>query len=466
MITPAVPRIKAREVAEDILRPVRRNDMKARRKKLRLSQSELATVFDVNVLSIYRHERDKVLPALWDYALKGVEAEAANPDDRQILRAFRSVWMGRMSWFKGLRHGATAWWRYGWSARCAIASALIALRKRFSAPNARLAKPSWLICQSHDLRVVRPANTFERETTRIPLGGGRKGSSCPGIPHGTQAAKPRYPGRNRNSEAGGRRRPGCETPPPAGGRAREPRATRRWSSCSGRIAPTKRAAGARAGWQATDEVINARAVTASGIKHAGRTRRPSPAGSTSSKQPELGWVLTASAACACHDRRAARRRWCLCSMRFHGRYHIAGSLLVSRRVNAVTFALRLGRSRYARWRQASEQNLESDRCGPYGLLHCVHRLTRDNGGAAPRAWNIGPARWRASKRYQAKFCLPSCFVPSTQRRRPIDTMSEHDGMKGAACLVEAQSISSSSHVGRMRVKCRIRSCINGLMYSG
>jgi len=90
VITPAVPRIKAREVAEDILRPVRRNDMKARRKKLRLSQSELATVFDVNVLSIYRHERDKVLPTLWDYALKGVEAEAANPDDRQILRAFRS----------------------------------------------------------------------------------------------------------------------------------------------------------------------------------------------------------------------------------------------------------------------------------------------------------------------------------------------------------------------------------------
>ena len=88
VITPAVPRITAREVAEDILHPVRRNDMKARRKKLRLSQSELATVFDVDVLSIYRHERDKVLPILWDYALKGVEAEAANPDARQILRSF------------------------------------------------------------------------------------------------------------------------------------------------------------------------------------------------------------------------------------------------------------------------------------------------------------------------------------------------------------------------------------------
>jgi DNA-binding XRE family transcriptional regulator len=90
VITPAVPRITAREVAEDILHPVRRNDMKARRKKLRLSQSELATIFDVDVVSIYRHERDKVLPVLWDYALKGVEAEAANPQARQVLRAFRS----------------------------------------------------------------------------------------------------------------------------------------------------------------------------------------------------------------------------------------------------------------------------------------------------------------------------------------------------------------------------------------
>ena len=35
-------------------------------------------------------------------------------------------------------------------------------------------------------------------------------------------------------------------------------------------------------------------------------------------------------------------------------------------------------------------------------------------------------------------------------------MSEHDGMKGAACLVEAQLVSSRSHVGRMRAKWPIR----------
>jgi hypothetical protein len=69
------------------------------------------------------------------------------------------VWIG-VSSFKGLRNGATAWWRYGWSARCAIASAQTALRKRFSAPNARLAKPSWSICQSRDPRALRPAKNL------------------------------------------------------------------------------------------------------------------------------------------------------------------------------------------------------------------------------------------------------------------------------------------------------------------
>jgi tetratricopeptide (TPR) repeat protein len=59
-----------------------------------------------------------------------------------------------------------------------------------------------------------------------------------------------------------------------------------------------------------------------------------------------------------------------------------------------------------------------------------------------------------------KFCLPLIVVPSIQRRRPTDTMSEHDGMKGAACLVEAQSVSSSSQInGRMRAKCAIRACM-------
>jgi len=43
-----------------------------------------------------------------------------------------------------------------------------------------------------------------------------------------------------------------------------------------------------------------------------------------------------------------------------------------------------------------------------------------------------------------KVLLALIVVPSIQRRRPTDTMSEHIGMKGAACLVEAQSVSSKS----------------------
>jgi DNA-binding transcriptional regulator YiaG len=94
VIIPAVPRITAREVIADTLRPVRRNSMKSRRKKLGLSQSELATVLDVDVASIYRHEREHVLPSLWEYALRGIEAEASLPDTRTILRSVRSE-MGR-----------------------------------------------------------------------------------------------------------------------------------------------------------------------------------------------------------------------------------------------------------------------------------------------------------------------------------------------------------------------------------
>ena len=92
------------------------------------------------------------------------------------------------------------------------------------------------------------------------------------------------------------------------------------------------------------------------------------------------------------------------------------------------------------------------RCGRYGLSHCAHQLTRHDAGA-DLAHETSATEWRASKRYHAKFCLPLMIVPSIQRRRPTDTMSEHDGMKGAACLVEAKSVSSSSHVGGVRAKC-------------
>ena len=147
MIIPSVPRITAREVVEEALHPVRRNKMKARRKKLGLSQSELATVLDVDPASIYRHERNDVLPALWDYALKGIEAEAADPVARRILRQSKSHNLVVSSW-KGSARAAPASRRCVYFARSATTSVLIGSRKKSSAPNGRSAKPSSSICRS------------------------------------------------------------------------------------------------------------------------------------------------------------------------------------------------------------------------------------------------------------------------------------------------------------------------------
>jgi hypothetical protein len=47
------------------------------------------------------------------------------------------------------------------------------------------------------------------------------------------------------------------------------------------------------------------------------------------------------------------------------------------------------------------------------------------------------------------------FDPSIHFTRPIATMSEHAAINGDACLVCAQSDSSSSHVGAMQEKCAI-----------
>jgi hypothetical protein len=53
-----------------------------------------------------------------------------------------------------------------------------------------------------------------------------------------------------------------------------------------------------------------------------------------------------------------------------------------------------------------------------------------------------------------------CFEPSIHFTRPIVTMSEQQGMNGAACRVDAQSNSSNSQVGAMCRKCAISLCIS------
>jgi len=68
-------RSKTHEIIDEILHPIRRNDLEARRRRLKLSRVALARILDVDPATIYRQERG-VMSALWDYAMRGVEAEA------------------------------------------------------------------------------------------------------------------------------------------------------------------------------------------------------------------------------------------------------------------------------------------------------------------------------------------------------------------------------------------------------
>jgi DNA-binding XRE family transcriptional regulator len=80
---------KIRQAISEIINPIRRNTLRERRVRLGLSRVALARILDVDPASIFRHERDP-MTALWDYALRGVEAEAADQASREVLRYFKS----------------------------------------------------------------------------------------------------------------------------------------------------------------------------------------------------------------------------------------------------------------------------------------------------------------------------------------------------------------------------------------
>jgi hypothetical protein len=63
------------EIIAEIRHPIRRNDLQARRRRLKLSRVALARILDVDPATVFRQERG-VMSALWDYAMRGVEAEA------------------------------------------------------------------------------------------------------------------------------------------------------------------------------------------------------------------------------------------------------------------------------------------------------------------------------------------------------------------------------------------------------
>jgi hypothetical protein len=66
---------KTRQAIKEILYPIRRNDLEPRRRALGLSRAALGRILDVDPATVFRQERG-VMSSLWDYALRGVEAEA------------------------------------------------------------------------------------------------------------------------------------------------------------------------------------------------------------------------------------------------------------------------------------------------------------------------------------------------------------------------------------------------------
>jgi DNA-binding XRE family transcriptional regulator len=63
------------KIAKALLNPPRDNDLEQRRKALKLSRVALARILGVDPATVFRQERGIMTP-LWDYALRGIEAEA------------------------------------------------------------------------------------------------------------------------------------------------------------------------------------------------------------------------------------------------------------------------------------------------------------------------------------------------------------------------------------------------------
>jgi len=80
---------KVREVIDAIVDPIRQNRLEARRRKLGLSRVALARILEVDPATVFRHERGPLV-ALWDYAFRGIEAEAAHKSSKQVIRSFKS----------------------------------------------------------------------------------------------------------------------------------------------------------------------------------------------------------------------------------------------------------------------------------------------------------------------------------------------------------------------------------------
>ena len=82
--------MKVREAISSISDPIPENNLRTRRVKLGLSRVALGRILDVDPATVFRHEQGPLSP-LWDYALRGVEAEAASKSSKMIVQSYRSL---------------------------------------------------------------------------------------------------------------------------------------------------------------------------------------------------------------------------------------------------------------------------------------------------------------------------------------------------------------------------------------
>jgi len=80
---------KVREAIDAHLNPIRQNDLEARRRKLGLSRVALGRILEVDPATVFRRERGPLV-ALWDYALRGIETEAADKSSKRVVQHFKS----------------------------------------------------------------------------------------------------------------------------------------------------------------------------------------------------------------------------------------------------------------------------------------------------------------------------------------------------------------------------------------
>jgi hypothetical protein len=66
--------------------PMRRNTLKAQRLDLRLSRAALARILEVDPSSVYRQELRNPMSILWNYALRGIMAEAKDRERQAMVR--------------------------------------------------------------------------------------------------------------------------------------------------------------------------------------------------------------------------------------------------------------------------------------------------------------------------------------------------------------------------------------------